>query len=212
MTRMIEFNKLTLNFIEMSAELTELFGELQESRNRLHHMAYNDSLTGVKNRSYFMNVLRERADTASAEKPHALLYMDLNGFKGINDTFGHNAGDAVLKTVADRLAGICGETGELARIGGDEFVVLLPESSKELAARMAHSIIERIGMPIEFNGHSLQVGVSIGISLYLIDSHSVEEFMQHGDMAMYASKKTKAVKRSHFTFYDTISQEEVEVE
>ncbi|MGN7385689.1 diguanylate cyclase domain-containing protein [Sporosarcina sp. SAFN-015] len=201
-TRMIEFNKLTENFKEMSFELTDMFEELQESRNRLHHMAFYDSLTGVKNRSHFMEILKESVETAEKESPHALMFMDLNGFKGVNDTYGHDAGDAVLQQIAKRLTEVCGEAGSLARLGGDEFVVLLPNSSREMAAEMAKSIMKQIEKPVHFNGHLLQVGISIGISLYLHDSHTVDEMMHHGDMAMYASK---AYGGSRFTFYDTIS-------
>ena len=208
-TRMIEFNKLTDNFKEMSSELTEMFVELEESRDRLHHLAYSDSLTGVKNRSYFMGMLKESVASAVKESPHALLFMDLDGFKGINDTYGHDAGDAVLQEVAKRLNTACGKEGSLARLGGDEFVVLLPDSSRESAAEMAGSIVKQIEKPIQYSGSLLQVGISIGISLYLQDSHSVDELMHHGDMAMYASK---AAKGSCFTFYDAILQERVEHE
>ena len=208
-TRMIEFNKLTDNFKEMSSELTEMFVELEESRDRLHHLAYSDSLTGVKNRSYFMGMLKESVASAVKESPHALLFMDLDGFKGINDTYGHDAGDAVLQEVAKRLNTACGKEGSLARLGGDEFVVLLPDSSRESAAEMAGSIVKQIEKPIQYSGSLLQVGISIGISLYLQDSHSVDELMHHGDMAMYASKATKG---SCFTFYDAILQERVEHE
>ena len=208
-TRMIEFNKLTDNFKEMSSELTEMFVELEESRDRLHHLAYSDSLTGVKNRSYFMGMLKESVASAVKESPHALLFMDLDGFKGINDTYGHDAGDAVLQEVAKRLNTACGKEGSLARLGGDEFVVLLPDSSRDSAAEMAWSIVKQIEKPIQYSGSLLQVGISIGISLYLQDSHSVDELMHHGDMAMYASKATKG---SCFTFYDAILQERVEHE
>lgn len=204
-TRMIEFNKLTDNFKETSFELTEMFGELQESRNRLHDMAYYDSLTGVKNRSYFMGILKDSVGFAEKGDPHTLLFMDLNGFKGINDTYGHDTGDAVLKQIAKRLTEACGKVGTLARLGGDEFVVLLPNSSRERAAEMAESIIKQVEQPIHYNDNLLQVGISIGISLYLHDSHSVDELMHHGDMAMYVSKAAEG--RSRFTFYDTISQE-----
>lgn len=202
-SRMVEFNKLTENFKEMSFELTEMFNELQESKNRLHFMAYYDSLTGMKNRPYFMGVLKDSVESARKGNPHALLFMDLNGFKGINDTYGHETGDVVLQQIAKRLTVTCGEKGLLARLGGDEFVVLLPYSSKELAAEMADSIIKQVEKPIHFNGYIIQVGISIGISLYLHDSHSVDELMHHGDMAMYASKDSEG---SRFTFYDSIAQ------
>ncbi|MCM3709372.1 GGDEF domain-containing protein [Sporosarcina luteola] len=203
-SRMVEFNKLTDNFKEMSHELTEMFNELQESKNRLHFMAYYDSLTGMKNRPYFMGVLKNSVESAGKESPHALLFMDLNGFKGINDTYGHETGDIVLQQIAKRLTMTCGEKGLLARLGGDEFVVLLPFSSRELAADMAECIMKQVEKPIHINGNMLQVGISIGISLYFHDSHTVDELMYHGDMAMYASK---AAGGSRFTFYDSISHE-----
>lgn len=203
-SRMIEFNQLTKNFKEMSSEVTSMFGELQESQFRLHHMAYTDSLTGVKNRSYFMEILKDAITAASLEKPLALLYMDLNGFKNINDTLGHEAGDVVLQTISERLTTGCNEAGQLARLGGDEFVMMLPDSPRRSTAQCALSIIELIGLPIDFKEHSLQVGISIGICQYPTDSSSVDELIHHSDMAMYASK-TK--KQSSFTFYDTIFQE-----
>lgn len=208
-TRMVEFNQLTENFKEMSCELTGMFEELEESRNRLLHMAYYDSLTGVKNRSYFMGILKDSVAAAKKDNPHALLFMDLNGFKGINDTHGHDTGDAVLQEIARRLTAACGKEGVLARLGGDEFVVLLPNSSRGAASEMAESIMKLVEQPFQYNGSQLQVGISIGISLFLHDSHSVDELMHHGDMAMYASKVAEG---SRFTFYDAVAQEGDEYE
>src|SRR5690606_10349345 len=142
---------LTENSKEMSCELTGMFEELEESRNRLHHMAYYDSLTGVKNRSYFMGILKDSVAAAKKDNPHALLFMDLNGFKGINDTHGHDTGDAVLQEIARRLTAACGKEGVLARLGGDEFVVLLPNSSREAASEMAESIMKLVEQPFQYN-------------------------------------------------------------
>src|SRR5690606_4081942 len=135
--------------------------------------------------------------------------MDLNGFKGINDTHGHDTGDAVLQEIARRLTAACGKEGVLARLGGDEFVVLLPNSSRGAASEMAESIMKLVEQPFQYNGSQLQAGISIGISLFLHDSHSVDELMHHGDMAMYASKVAEG---SRFTFYDAVAQEGDEYE
>jgi diguanylate cyclase (GGDEF)-like protein len=156
-----------------------------------HHQAMHDSLTGLANRALF----RDRADQAlrlasRTSQPFALVAIDLNGFKQINDTLGHHAGDLLLKHVADRLGECVRETDTIARLGGDEFSIVLPNvTSIEHATEVAERVLRAIVQPLDLDGAPATVGGSIGVAVYPEHGEHLEELIQHADAAMYTAKR-----------------------
>lgn len=174
----------------------QLVTELQDVQVELAHQALHDALTELPNRAQFLNHLHEGlANASDPSRRHMVMFMDLNGFKAVNDTLGHEAGDALLIGVAGRLVSAVGSDGFVARLGGDEFTVLL-EPLPDLA--MAISIAQRISSameePFQLGDTSVEVGGSIGISVAEFGL-SGTEILRRADVAMYAAKSSKAVPR-----------------
>ena len=173
---------------------------LGEANRQLLHLALHDSLTGLPNR----RLLEDRIGQAirAAERSHegfALMFLDLDRFKTINDSLGHNAGDRLLQAVAQRLGG-CLRSGDTAgRLGGDEFIVLLGKAgTPEAAAIVGQRVLDAMALPIEVDGGTHTTSVSVGISLYPHDGASVRELMSNADSAMYHAKK---MGRANFQFF-----------
>jgi len=157
------------------------------------HRATHDGLTGLPNRSLLMERLH-RAVTAAA--PAALLLLDLNGFKAVNDTLGHQAGDALLDQVADRLRGIVRDADTVARLGGDEFAILLA-GEPALAETIAARVHERLGEPFPIDGRPVQVGASVGMALHPQHAVDPETLLRYADAAMYQAKRHRTGPRMH---------------
>lgn len=168
---------------------------------RIAHMAHHDALTDLPNRACF----HERLQAAFARQHRqpqqgAVLCLDLDGFKGVNDTLGHAAGDALLRAVADRLRACVRETDTVARLGGDEFVILqtavpAPEAASQLAARL----IGQLSKPFTIQGQSLVVGASLGIAMLPSDGATPDLLLHNADLALYGAK---AEKRGSFRFFE----------
>ena len=193
-------DELEVRVQERTAELQAEIVERRQAEARVHHMAYHDALTGLPNRA----LLAERLDRAlhgarRDDRKLALLFIDLDRFKAINDSLGHLAGDHLLKEVARRLCQVvrCGDT--VARLGGDEFVVLAPgmESGAECAL-VGDKIIEALAEPVLYEGRSLHISPSIGICLFPDDGTDVASLMRKADAAMY---QAKAAGRNNYQFY-----------
>ena len=158
---------------------------------QIHHMAQHDGLTNLPNRNYF----NQRLETALGESVAAgtgvaMLCLDLDNFKNINDAYGHGFGDKILLMLASRLRKCLREHDTLARLGGDEFAVVLPRVKRlEEAQQAAQRLIDSVAPPFSIDGHSFSVGVSIGIALSLPDGCTAEQLLQHGDMALYEAKR-----------------------
>jgi diguanylate cyclase (GGDEF)-like protein/PAS domain S-box-containing protein len=162
-----------------------------ETEARFRHLAYHDSLTGLPNRRLLEDRIGQAIRTARREEGQlALLLIDLDRFKPINDTFGHAIGDRVLEATGERLRNCVRAADTVARIGGDEFVVLLTAvSTTGDALQVAEKIIARIAEPIDIDGQRHQIGGSVGISLYPAHGGSAEDLLQHADQAMYQGKQ-----------------------
>jgi diguanylate cyclase (GGDEF)-like protein len=173
---------------------------LLEERQKLHRLAHNDSLTGLPNRLFFIERLGQATSMAKRHKRElAILFMDLDRFKEINDTLGHAAGDKVLFEIATRLAGVIRKEDILARLGGDEFVILMENLfDKTDAAILAKKILDVLIEPIYIEEHILYVSGSIGISLYPENNGSIDNLLHCADTAMY---KAKARGRNNFQFH-----------
>lgn len=163
--------------------------ERKAAAARIAHLASHDPLTGVANRLSLGRFLAQSVTNASIEKPFALLCLDLDRFKGINDLHGHPAGDAVLIEVGRRIQSCLDEGDLVARLGGDEFAVLHhTEEHPHGAAVLAERIIDLVSQPIAFEGLSLLVGTSIGIALYPSNATSAEDLHKKADLALYRAK------------------------
>jgi diguanylate cyclase (GGDEF)-like protein len=167
---------------------------------RVEHLAYHDGLTGLPNRSMFSKVLSQSISEAHRhERPLAVAFLDLDRFKQINDTLGHDAGDQLLKEVATRLKDCVRESDMVARLGGDEFVVLMPELIDEkYAAIVAQKILAAAARPFSLMGQEFRVTASIGISTYPQDGQDEQTLTKNADIAMY---QAKAEGKNNFQFY-----------
>ena len=183
-------------FAGQAASLMKRF-QLESSLKR---MAYEDALTGLPNRTTFKDTLQERLDAGRTYGGHAVLFVDLDNLKPINDSLGHLAGDAVLTEVAARLKrSVKLEDGVIARLGGDEFVILLSgHGVGEDAAETAQRVIFELRKPIRFRDYDVVVGASIGISIAPDDGDTVTDLLRHADIAMYHAKQTG---KGHYRFF-----------
>ena len=185
-----EIGALARSLQQMHQQINHNLSQLQNNQQALEHMALHDVLTGLPNRRLFVSQLEKAMIHARRYGGEvSVLFIDLDDFKDINDRFGHDTGDLVLKAVAQRLLAMMREGDTVAPIGGDEFVVLLdgPTPHPQLIA-VAEKMLSGINMPIDVFGVEMKVGVSIGISRYPQDGQSVSELLATADHAMYAVK------------------------
>ncbi|MBF0285597.1 MAG: EAL domain-containing protein [Magnetococcales bacterium] len=163
----------------------------KETEHKLERLAFYDALTGLPNRMLFRDRLtHEIAQTHRSSKPMALMFIDLDRFKWVNDTLGHAAGDELLKEVSRRLLGCVRQSDTVARLGGDEFTIILTDvAHPEAASAVAQKLITSVRQPIPLLGQDVHVGASVGIALYPSDAPDMETLIKHADMAMYQAKE-----------------------
>ena len=168
--------------------------ELAIANEELSYQALHDSLTDIPNRTLLHDRLQQAILTAKREhKSVALMMMDLDRFKEINDTMGHHSGDLVLQTVATRLRGILRQSDTVARLGGDEFAMVLPGITDTAAAiQAAQKILNAVQQPLMLEGCNIDIGASLGIALYPDHGEEFGPLMQRADVAMYAAKRGKS--------------------
>ncbi len=175
--------------------------EWLEAQAKISHMARHDALTNLPNRVLFHEQLEQGLRRAGANDQLAVLCLDLDHFKDINDSLGHPIGDALLKEVGRRLKATVGEHDTVARLGGDEFAVVQIGRSEEAAARaLAGRLVEVISAPYEIDDHQIVIGVSIGISLSPQDGSNPDELLKNADLALY---RAKADGRGTYRFFET---------
>ena len=191
------FLATTLMVSVFDAHLADRAAKHAES---LQHLAYHDSLTSLPNRSYFSKLLTHGISLAQRhQKTLAVLFIDLDRFKYINDSLGHEAGDALLQEVARRLKGALRQSDTVARLGGDEFVVLVEDvGDKNQIAVVAQKILGALLKPFATLGQEFHITGSIGISFYPSDGRDERSLMKHADVAMY---RAKAEGKNNFQFY-----------
>jgi diguanylate cyclase (GGDEF)-like protein len=165
--------------------------QLLVASEQIEHLAYHDALTGLPNRNLFLDHLRLALALAAREgRQVAILFLDLDRFKTINDSLGHASGDELLRTVADRLRACLRQGDTVARLGGDEFTVLLPEvASEEDALLVAGKLLDRIRQPLVLQTREIVVTGSIGLSRFPQDGDLPEELVKKADVAMYQAKQ-----------------------
>jgi diguanylate cyclase (GGDEF)-like protein len=182
---------LVLSWVVILRKRIELqANQLRESEQRYRHLAQHDTLTGLASRLVLEDRLKDATETARRRRSGlALLIVDLDKFKEINDTFGHQAGDEVLRVTAQRLMEAVRTSDTVVRLGGDEFVVLLPELRDLHAAELvAATVISSLSRPIRFAGIEMPVSVSVGVETSFAGEMDAESLMQHADAALYRAK------------------------
>lgn len=163
----------------------------EAARLRIHHLAHHDALTGLLNRAAFMERLEGLMAGARAGDAHgALVFIDLDHFKRVNDSLGHLAGDRVLQTLAQRLVSLLRASDVVARFGGDEFMVLLPgQASRADLQEVAHKVLAVLAEPVSLEGRPISVTPTLGIALYPLHARSPDELLKNADAAMYQAKR-----------------------
>jgi len=188
------------------------FFNVIEQQKQIENLAFYDQLTGLANRTMFQDTLDEiLAESAAEESQLAILFMDLDRFKSINDTLGHHVGDTLLKNVGERVSTCIRDSDSLSRyrkeesrscisrLGGDEFTILLPRlRSPEDASRVAQRIKDALSRRFEIEGHEIFISGSIGIAIFPLDGDDSETLMKHADLAMYHAKEKG---KNGFQFY-----------
>ena len=192
-----------VNYISIHTNLADII----KSQEKIDFLAYHDSLTKLPNRVHFEETLIQALKTAKRKQTRlAILFIDLDRFKVINDTLGHHIGDELLKHVALSIRSVLRDVDMLARIGGDEFVVILEDlHNPDNAATVANKILYILSQPIEAMGHTLNTSASIGIAYYPDDATNLITLVKYADSAMYKAKEL-GKNRFHF-FTDSLSSE-----
>ncbi|QIR37856.1 CHASE2 domain-containing protein [Tolypothrix sp. PCC 7910] len=173
-----------------AAQLYRSNNELKRKEDHLRYLAYHDPLTGLSNRKFFNEKLHESLAWAQSNNLLlGLLFIDLDGFKKVNDTLGHEIGDRLLVTVSQRLSNCLRGSDTVSRLGGDEFTVILRAIPQvQVASKVAEKILSTIKEPIVLDGYTTNVSASIGISIYPINSYDSETLIKQADNAMYRAK------------------------
>jgi diguanylate cyclase (GGDEF)-like protein len=173
-------------------EVRLLYQKLEDSNKELESLALHDALTGLANRRLLMDRLSSSIAHARRNKhAMAVMYLDLDGFKQINDTLGHDVGDALLKMVAVRLVGAVRQEDTVARLGGDEFVIVLWEfSHDDGVSRPMSKVIQALSPPYDIQGHNVSITASAGVSIYPTHGEDAETLMKSADSALYEAKRT----------------------
>ncbi|WP_133717292.1 MULTISPECIES: sensor domain-containing phosphodiesterase [Methylocaldum] len=176
--------------VETAIHTAAIAIERSRVEDRIQRLAFYDALTGLPNRALLMDrAAQALALSARDKKETALLFLDLDRFKTVNDSLGHHVGDGLLRSIAGRLRGCLRDTDTVSRLGGDEFVVLLPETGGDSAAQTAERILSVVAQPYVIEDYRLSITPSIGISMYPQDGGDVESLVKHADTAMYHAKE-----------------------
>ena len=186
---------------DLSQAFNSMLSNIHERDVRLNHLAYRDNVTGLTNRHYF----KERAEQAVGNALHngslcCLMFIDLDRFKAVNDTLGHEVGDELLHVVAQRLSGLLRNNDVVCRIGGDEFAVILENvKSIDNVKAMAQKMVHALAQAVRLQGHDICIGASIGISACPDQANTVTELLRCADVAMY---QAKGLGRGQLFVYD----------
>ncbi|ANA33953.1 putative signaling protein [Ralstonia mannitolilytica] len=186
--------------LRMEARTAVLANSLAQANQELAYLALHDNLTKLSNRLLLEDRLNQAIRTADREKRRfALMFMDLDGFKAVNDVYGHHVGDLLLIDVAQRIVGRVRQQDTVARVGGDEFVVLAHVDDPEDAGTLADALLEAVREPFVAGGHELRVSTSIGIAMYPGDGANQHDLLTNADAAMYHAK---GLGRNAYSFFE----------
>jgi len=171
-------------------EVRLLYRQLENQNQLLEPLALHDALTGIPNRRLLIDRLAlSIAHARRNNSTMAVMFLDLDGFKAINDTLGHDAGDTMLCMFSDRLVAAVRQEDTVARLGGDEFVIALSELTQVDVANLATKVIKAVSQPYSIEGHDVSMTTSIGISIYPSHGLTVDTLMKNADIALYEAKR-----------------------
>jgi len=189
-----------LNLWKMRVELEQEIERRVDAEKQSYHLAHHDELTNLHNRRALMKLFSGELNRASRSNAEInVLLIDLDGFKAVNDNFGHEAGDVTLIEVALRLRNIIRNYDTLARVGGDEFVILLMDTDgPKMLKKITDDIIQKVSAPIKYNDQLLHIGISIGIAGYPSDGSEINELLKYADQAMYEAKRLGGNQVKHY--------------
>jgi diguanylate cyclase (GGDEF)-like protein len=200
---MADGRRIAVNFAPMAYDgwlvTLEDITEQRRTEARIQHMAHHDALTGLPNRVLFHSRLEHAMARCRRGERCAVLYLDLDHFKTVNDTLGHPAGDTLLRDVTQRLKLVVREVDTVARLGGDEFAIVQSISQPTDSVKLAERVIRAISAPYEINGNNVIIGASIGIAIAPDNGEDVDEIIKNADMALYQSK---ADGRGRYQFFE----------
>jgi len=195
-----QLNQRTTELAVLNRRLQESVQQHQLAAERSEYLAYNDSLTGLPNRSMFSRLLHQAISVSQRHGTQlAVLFVDLDRFKNVNDTLGHGAGDALLQEMAARFKSCLRASDSVARLGGDEFVLVTPDlNGLEQVLALAQKVLATVARPFALRGHEFHVTASIGIAVYPNDGEDERVLMKNADIAMYQAKEDG---KNTFAFY-----------
>ena len=181
---------LTLEVLRATRALTEEVRQRQAAEDKMRYVAQHDALTDLPNRLLFDELAQQLLAVARRESRHcAVLFADIDGFKPVNDSFGHAAGDRLLKQIAERLKGRVRESDLVSRFGGDEFVIMLSsDCDLDRACALAGQVLDSLAVSFDLDGHAVSVGASIGIAVFPIHGETIATLIKRADAAMYVAK------------------------
>ncbi|MDX8411804.1 MAG: diguanylate cyclase [Mariprofundaceae bacterium] len=188
------------SFLRLVAQTLGNVIRRKKDHEKLHYMAHNDDLTGLPNRALFFDRLQQvMVQSQRRREKFAVLFVDLDRFKAVNDSLGHDAGDALLRETSSRLRGCVRKMDTVARMGGDEFTIILHNVClPENAGMIAQKVIDALAQPFMLGGEACRIGASIGIAVYPDDGEDLEALIKCADTAMYQAKQKG---RNNFQFY-----------
>ncbi|GAA0724241.1 hypothetical protein GCM10008905_17850 [Clostridium malenominatum] len=193
------------------AALREQYNELQLAEEKMRHMASYDYLTDLPNRNIFNENLKkamENVEYINSDRKIGVIFLDLDNFKRINDTLGHNCGDGLLKKVSEILINYLGSKEQIGRVGGDEFVIFLPmDSEYKEAVEFCENVIKRLNKTLLIDSKCVNVSVSMGISVFPDNSTDVDTLLKYADVAMYRAKK---IGKNNYSFFTQEMKGEIE--
>jgi diguanylate cyclase (GGDEF)-like protein len=189
------------NFKETEKKLKKMFREIVENKENLQYLAHYDPLTNLYNRAYFIQQLNQKIKDDDGDSDMAVLFIDLDRFKIVNDTLGHEAGDYLLTEVSSRLLEKSSKDWIISRLGGDEFIILVPSYEKQIMIEeYAQILIESLSKPYLLRGNEFHLTASVGISLFPADAADVQTLIKYADIAMYDAKDRG---KNNYQFYNT---------
>tara|TARA_R110002153_G_scaffold171435_1_gene324239 strand:+ start:21348 stop:23096 length:1749 start_codon:yes stop_codon:yes gene_type:complete len=205
----------TANITQLHEYRNELESLVEKRTLQLQDLANRDSLTGLGNRNFLLTEIKAAIKERSVSEKFAVIFIDLNGFKLINDSYGHRLGDELLCSVGQRLEEFRNQAPIITRLGGDEFVLISKTGDTSALASTAQALYEAISLPFMLRNRSFQISCSIGLSIWPNDGHEATFLLQTADMAMYNVKHLKT-NNQHYQFYNekmlAISQRKLELQ
>ena len=192
----MEIEEQTKDLPKTNEQLEKEIVQRKKNEREIERLAYYDQLTNIPNRRYFKEFMEEKTQNKSHVKSFSLLYMDLDGFKGVNDNYGHAAGDQLLKMVAKDIKRGIRTNDFVARLGGDEFAaIILNLHDKKRIEDICEGIYSRVTKKKEIEGNEVSVGISIGVAFYPSDASTIENLIIKADASMYYAKNDKEIYR-----------------